>query len=92
MDLTLIPEFKLRLWENIMNLNVKDAASCKYDMISLGEIMLRLDPGEGRIKTRVPSEHGRAAANTMSQEDSDVASVCVPRLLRLLPTMRSAGS
>ena len=23
-----------------MNLNVKDAASCKYDMISLGEIML----------------------------------------------------
>ena len=51
MDLTLIPEFKLRLWENIMNLNVKDAASCKYDMISLGEIMLRLDPGEGRIKT-----------------------------------------
>ena len=34
-----------------MNLNVKDAASCKYDMISLGEIMLRLDPGEGRIKT-----------------------------------------
>lgn len=51
MDLTLIPEFKLRLWENIMNLNLKDAASCKYDMISLGEIMLRLDPGEGRIKT-----------------------------------------
>ena len=34
-----------------MNLNLKDAASCKYDMISLGEIMLRLDPGEGRIKT-----------------------------------------
>ena len=23
---------------------------CKYDCISLGEVMLRLDPGEGRIK------------------------------------------
>lgn len=34
-----------------MNLNLKAADSCKYDMISLGEIMLRLDPGEGRIKT-----------------------------------------
>lgn len=34
-----------------MNLNVKSKDSCKYDCISLGEIMLRLDPGEGRIKT-----------------------------------------
>lgn len=34
-----------------MNLKLKDAALCRYDMISLGEIMLRLDPGEGRIKT-----------------------------------------
>lgn len=32
-------------------LNVKPKESCKYDCISLGEIMLRLDPGEGRIKT-----------------------------------------
>ncbi len=34
-----------------INLNVKPKESCKYDCISLGEIMLRLDPGEGRIKT-----------------------------------------
>jgi 2-dehydro-3-deoxygluconokinase len=26
-------------------------SECQYDMISLGEIMLRLDPGEGRIRT-----------------------------------------
>src|SRR3954465_12920167 len=32
-------------------LNVKPPGSCKYDMIALGEIMLRLDPGEGRIRT-----------------------------------------
>ena len=32
-------------------LNVKSAGSCRYDMLALGEIMLRLDPGEGRIRT-----------------------------------------
>ena len=32
-------------------LNVKPADSCQYDLISLGEVMLRLDPGEGRIRT-----------------------------------------
>jgi 2-dehydro-3-deoxygluconokinase len=32
-------------------LDVKPAEACKYDIISLGEIMLRLDPGEGRIRT-----------------------------------------
>ncbi len=33
------------------NLNLKPANECKYDAVSLGEIMLRLDPGEGRIRT-----------------------------------------
>jgi 2-dehydro-3-deoxygluconokinase len=32
-------------------LTVKPAASCRYDMVALGEIMLRLDPGEGRVRT-----------------------------------------
>jgi len=32
-------------------LQIKPAGSCKYDELSLGEIMLRLDPGEGRIRT-----------------------------------------
>ena len=32
-------------------LNIKPADACKYDLLSLGEIMLRLDPGEGRIRT-----------------------------------------
>jgi len=34
-----------------MPLNIKPAASCRFDQLSLGEIMLRLDPGEGRIRT-----------------------------------------
>jgi 2-dehydro-3-deoxygluconokinase len=32
-------------------LNVKPAGSGKYDLIALGEIMLRFDPGEGRVRT-----------------------------------------
>jgi 2-dehydro-3-deoxygluconokinase len=32
-------------------LDIKSAESCRYDLISLGEIMLRLDPGPGRIHT-----------------------------------------
>ncbi len=32
-------------------LDIKADGSCKYDLIALGEIMLRLDPGEGRVRT-----------------------------------------
>ena len=32
-------------------LTLKAPGLCKYDLISLGEVMLRLDPGEGRIRT-----------------------------------------
>jgi len=32
-------------------LAVKPKESCMYDEVSLGEVMLRLDPGEGRIRT-----------------------------------------
>ena len=32
-------------------LKIKSADSCKYDILSLGEIMLRFDPGPGRIHT-----------------------------------------
>ena len=34
-----------------MNLNLRPENECKFDAVSLGEIMLRLDPGEGRIRT-----------------------------------------
>ena len=30
---------------------IKSIENCMYDQISLGEVMLRLDPGEGRIRT-----------------------------------------
>src|SRR6185436_13150299 len=32
-------------------LAVKPKAGCRFDVVSLGEVMLRLDPGPGRIHT-----------------------------------------
>ena len=34
-----------------MNLNVKSKDSCEFDIVSLGEVMLRFDPGDTRIRT-----------------------------------------
>jgi 2-dehydro-3-deoxygluconokinase len=34
-----------------MNLKIRPANECAFDCLSLGEVMLRLDPGEGRIRT-----------------------------------------
>lgn len=34
-----------------MALQLREANTCAYDEVSLGEIMLRLDPGAGRVKT-----------------------------------------
>ena len=34
-----------------MTLTLKAASACRFDQVSLGEVMLRLDPGVGRIHT-----------------------------------------
>ena len=34
-----------------MALDIRPSSDCDYDLVSLGEIMLRLDPGEGRVRT-----------------------------------------
>ena len=41
----MVPEKKSRM------LKVKAKAGCKWDLVSLGEVMLRLDPGDERIHT-----------------------------------------
>ena len=33
------------------SLELRPKEACAFDILSLGEIMLRLDPGEGRIRT-----------------------------------------
>ncbi len=32
-------------------IETRPAAECEFDVVALGEVMLRLDPGEGRIRT-----------------------------------------
>ncbi len=32
-------------------MEIKSPDSCQFDILSLGEIMLRLDPGDGRVRT-----------------------------------------
>ena len=34
-----------------MELNLRPREECAFDAVSMGEVMLRLDPGEGRIRT-----------------------------------------
>ena len=34
-----------------MSLKLRPSTECAFDQLSLGEVMLRLDPGEGRIRT-----------------------------------------
>jgi 2-dehydro-3-deoxygluconokinase len=36
---------------SVTELSIKAASDCRFDQVSLGEVMLRLDPGEGRIHT-----------------------------------------
>lgn len=34
-----------------MSVTLRPASQCEYDAVSLGEVMLRFDPGAGRIRT-----------------------------------------
>ncbi|MDC0677308.1 sugar kinase [Sorangium atrum] len=34
-----------------MSFTLRDPSTCRWDLVSLGEVMLRLDPGDGRIST-----------------------------------------
>src|SRR5215813_12117830 len=40
-----------RTKRNLMPLQIKDKNACRWDLVALGEIMLRLDPGDRRIAT-----------------------------------------
>lgn len=43
--------FSLLVLEEGRNLDILQKNNAKYDIVSLGEVMLRLDPGQGRIRT-----------------------------------------
>ena len=48
-----------------MALTIKPKDGCRWDLVALGEVMLRLDPGDRRVwTTRAASTSAKAAANT----------------------------
>ena len=59
-------------------IETRPAEECEFDIVALGEVMLRLDPGEGRIRTARRSRPGRAAASTTSPAACARSSGCGP--------------
>ncbi len=72
-------------------LELRPAEECRYDLVALGEIMLRLDPGEERVRTARSFRVWEGAASTTSPADCAAASGCGPRSSPPSPTTRSAG-
>ena len=58
-----------------MSLTIRPQSECKYDLISLGEIMLRLDPGKAEYEHLVNSMPGRVGVSIMLPVDCAVALV-----------------
>jgi 2-dehydro-3-deoxygluconokinase len=48
-------------------LEIRPAAECRYDLVALGEVMLRLDPGAGRVATARTFTASEGAASTTSR-------------------------
>src|SRR2546423_5993183 len=44
-----LPKIRRRIY--MATFKIKPESACKYDLLTLGEVMLRLDPGEGRVRT-----------------------------------------
>ena len=57
---------------------LKPVESCRWDCVSLGEVMLRLDPGEERIHTARSFVPGRVAGNTTWRAGSGAVLACAP--------------
>ena len=72
-------------------LNVKKKDECRYDCISLGEVMLRLDPGEGRIKNARSFRVWEGGGEYNVSRGLKNASGWMLLLLPPLPIMRWAG-
>ncbi len=74
-----------------MPLQIRPPKSCAFDQVSLGEVMLRLDPGEGRDPHR-PRLHrlGRRRRIQHLARACASASACAPPSARRSSTTRSA--
>ena len=76
-----------------MKLELRKKEDCTFDMISLGEIMLRLDPGDARIRTATPSlSNIRKTAGPYVLSISTLLARLLPRAspTSTMPTPRTA--
>ena len=48
----------------MFDLNPRDRSKCRWDLVALGEVMLRLDPGDNRIAHTREFRAWEGAANT----------------------------
>ena len=81
-------------------LNLKPASDCVYDVVSLGEVMLRLDPGDHRIRTAHSFEAwdsgaeynlARAMRKTFGQRGAIVTAFADNEVGRLLENIMGAS-
>lgn len=63
-----------------MSVTLRPASQCEYDAVSLGEVMLRFDPGAGRIRTARSFSVWEGAANTTWHVDCGACLGIAPRL------------
>ena len=59
-------------------LNARPAEECRFDLVALGEVMLRLDPGTVGYGSLGACARGRVAGSTTSLGACGSASACVP--------------
>ena len=57
-------------------LSIKPASATRFDLVSLGEVMLRLDPGDDRIHTTRGFRPGKGEASTTSRAVCAAVSAC----------------
>ncbi len=70
-------------------LSIKPSDQCHFDLVSLGEVMIRLDPAQLASAPHVTFKFGKAAENTTWLEDCDDALGCAPLWSAPLPTTKS---
>ena len=76
----------------IYALRIKPPASVRWDCVSLGEVMLRLDPVEDRIHTARSFRVWEGGGEITWLAGCVAALACAPPLQRHWRTMRSADS
>ena len=61
-------------------LNLRPKENCRWDLVSLGEVMLRLDPGDGRVATTRKFDVWEGGGSITLREGFAAASACTQHM------------